>query len=205
MRLGSIVLAGGRSRRLGEPKEALPFLGGTLLGRAVETLLSCSAPVVVVARDEDQELPPIPLEAEITHDAQTGQGPLVGMLAGMKTLDGRCDAAFVSSCDLPFLTEHAVGWLADQLGDHDMVLARPGGIMQPLAAIYSLRVIAKVEALINEGILKPRALTERVNALVLEDAALATSGAAEQLLHNINSQEDYAAALAEAERRIGES
>ena len=77
--------------------------------------------------------------------------------------------------------------------------------MQPLAAIYSLRVIAKVEALINEGILKPRALTERVNALVLEDAALATSGAAEQLLHNINSQEDYAAALAEAERRIGES
>ena len=68
MILGSIILAGGRSRRMGRPKESLPFAGSTLLGHTVDVLLDCTFPVVVVARDQEQELPPIHLEADLVFD-----------------------------------------------------------------------------------------------------------------------------------------
>lgn len=45
---------------MGKPKESLTLGGKTLLGRAVETLLHCTWPVVVVARGGDQQMPPLP-------------------------------------------------------------------------------------------------------------------------------------------------
>ena len=62
MLIGSVVLAGGASSRMGRPKESLPFQGGTLLGRTVDLLLAHTWPVVVVAGRPEQELPPLPLE-----------------------------------------------------------------------------------------------------------------------------------------------
>ena len=50
MQIGAIILAGGRSRRMGKPKESLPIGDTTLLGRTSEVLLDCAFPVVVVAR-----------------------------------------------------------------------------------------------------------------------------------------------------------
>ena len=77
MHLGSIVLAGGRSRRLGKPKVSLPWGESTLLYETVVTLLDCTFPVVVVARDERQELPPLHTECELAFDGDPGGGPLV--------------------------------------------------------------------------------------------------------------------------------
>ena len=44
---------------MGRPKESLPIGDTTMLGRTVDTLLRCTYPVVVVARDRLQDLPPI--------------------------------------------------------------------------------------------------------------------------------------------------
>src|SRR5688572_29654059 len=106
MLVGSIILAGGRSRRMGQPKESLPFGGTTLLGRTVETLLDRTWPVVVVARPE-QQLPPLPLEARVVADDLPGQGPLQAIASGIRWLRGsngglgERDAAFVTGCDAP--------------------------------------------------------------------------------------------------------
>ena len=109
MLVGSLILAGGRSRRMGRPKEALPFADGTLLGNVAELLLDCTWPVLVVSRDADQELPPLPLEAALVHDDQPGSGPLAAIRTGMQQLRasgelGEQDAVFVTGCDAPFLT-----------------------------------------------------------------------------------------------------
>lgn len=192
------MLAGGRSRRMGQPKEALRFRDTTLLGHTVETLDRCCYPVVVVARDTDQQLPPLPIETEVTIDANADQGPLVGIAAGLDAVGADCDAVFVTACDAPFLTETAVGWLARQLGDHDLVMPRVEGKLQPLTAIYRVSVRDAIENLIAAGERRPRALAEQVNARILEDAEVDAFDPERRFLRSVNSPEEYAAAVAEA-------
>src|SRR4051794_21124741 len=99
---GGIVLCGGQSQRMGRPKAWLPFAGELLLPRVVRLVREAVAPVVVVAA-ADQELPPLPDEVQVVRDEQKGRGPLQGLAAGLASLAGRVEAAYVSSCDVPFL------------------------------------------------------------------------------------------------------
>src|SRR6187401_3304171 len=100
MRVGGIVLCGGQSQRMGRPKAWLPFAGELMLPRVVRLLREAVDPVVVVAAPE-QELPPLPGHVAIVRDAEKGRGPLQGIAAGLAALQGKVDAAFVSSCDVP--------------------------------------------------------------------------------------------------------
>jgi molybdopterin-guanine dinucleotide biosynthesis protein A len=201
MLVGSFVLAGGRSRRMGQPKEALPFLGTTLLGHTVETLLDCTWPVLVIGRGGDQQLPPLPLEAKLVHDDRPGQGPLAAIAAGMRhvrqqRLLGERDAVFVTGCDAPFLTGRAVGWLTDQLGDHQAAVPKVGGVLQPLCAVYRLDCLPAVEALLQAGIDTPRTIAEKVRTRILDEDLLRGFDAELRFLRNVNTRDEYEQARA---------
>ena len=132
-----IVLAGGRSTRMGSPKAALEWHGSTLLrrisgivGRAVD------GPVVVV-RAPGQALPALPDGVEVVEDAREGRGPLQGLAAGLAAVRDRVPAAYVSSTDVPLLHPRFVRRVLDALDDDtDVVLPEVGGYPQPLAAAY---------------------------------------------------------------------
>ncbi|MEM7199526.1 MAG: molybdenum cofactor guanylyltransferase [Planctomycetota bacterium] len=198
--LGSIVLTGGQSRRMGQAKESLPFRGTTLLGWTVETLLRCTHPVIIVARDEAQDLPPVPLEADMAYDADPGGGPLVGLSAGLRALQGHCDLAFVTGCDTPFLSETPIGALVGRIGDAQVVVPRIGGTLQPLAAIYRIDVLDQVDALVAKGERSLVALVEQLRAKELDEKAMDEFDPGRQLLRNVNSREEYEAAVADAEK-----
>ena len=203
MRLGSIILTGGKSDRMGKPKASLPFGDNTLLGRTVDMLLSCTYPVVVVARDTNQveaELPPVPLEADIVHDPEEhqGSGPLAGLLAGLGHVGGRCTAAFLTGCDVPFLTPGAVEWLAEQLGVHDLVIPEVGGMLQPLCAIYRTSIEPAVRKLLATDDRSLHGLTGSTNARVLTEAEVSAFDPSLRFLRGVNSPEEYQAALREA-------
>ncbi len=203
MRLGSIILAGGKSDRMGKPKASLPFGDNTLLGRTVDTLLSCTYPVVVVARDArqvEEELPPIPVEADIIHDAEEHQGcgPLAGLLAGLGRVGGRCTAAFLTGCDVPFLTPAAVEWLAEQLGDHDLVIPEVSGVLQPLTAIYCTSIEPAVRKLLATDDRSLHGLARSTNARLLDEAEVRVFDSSFRFLRGVNSQKEYQAALREA-------
>jgi molybdenum cofactor guanylyltransferase len=98
-----VVLAGGRSSRMGEPKAALEWHGSTLLHRAAAILCrALDGPVVVVAAP-GQELPGLPDGVAVVEDPVEGRGPVQGLAAGLAEVAGRADAAFVCSTDMPFL------------------------------------------------------------------------------------------------------
>src|SRR5438132_1025759 len=101
-RVGGIVLCGGRSKRMGRAKAWLPFAGEIMLPRVTRLVGEAVEPVVVVAAPE-QELPALPPGVTVVRDAERDRGPLQGLAAGLTALAGRADAAFLSSCDVPFL------------------------------------------------------------------------------------------------------
>src|SRR5260221_9093818 len=94
----AIILAGGKSSRMGQPKALLPFDNEPLITHLVRTLRSYFADIVVVAAP-DQELPPLPVT--LTRDAVAYQGPVGGIVYGLQAARGVC--CFVTSFDAPLL------------------------------------------------------------------------------------------------------
>jgi molybdopterin-guanine dinucleotide biosynthesis protein A len=196
MTTAGIVLCGGQSKRMGRPKAWLPFAGEVMLPRVVRLLGEAVSPIVVVAAP-DQDLPPLPDEIAVVRDEEKGRGPLQGLAAGLGALRGKADAAYLSSCDVPFLRPAFVHRLIDLLGEHAICVPRVGDYHHPLAAVYRIDVIDAVNHLLAENRLRPFFLFESVATRVVEAAEMADVDPTFQTLRNLNTPEDYEAALRE--------
>ena len=198
-----IVLAGGRSSRMGTPKAALEWHGSTLLRRVVGLVgRSVDGPVVVV-RAPGQALPDLPDGVEVADDAREGRGPLQGLAAGLAAVRDRADAAYASSTDVPLLHPCFIRRVLAALDDDvDVVLPEVGGFRHPLAAVYRTELADVVERLIAEDRMRPAFLFEscRVRRLdagaLLADPALAALDPDLDSLLNLNEPADYDAARA---------
>src|SRR5438105_5653334 len=154
MKTAGIVLCGGQSKRMGRPKAWLPFAGEIMLPRVVRLLSEVVAPIVVVAAP-GQDVPPLPPEVDVVRDPERGRGPLQGLAAGLAALQGRADAAYLSSCDVPFLRPAFVRRLIELLGEHAVCVPRVGGYHHTLAAVYRVEVADTVARLLAADRLRP--------------------------------------------------
>jgi molybdopterin-guanine dinucleotide biosynthesis protein A len=194
MNLAGVVLCGGQSKRMGRPKAWLPFDGEFMLPRVVRLLREVVSRVVVVAAPE-QDVPPLPDDVHIVRDEERGRGPLQGLAAGLSALAGAADAAYLTSCDVPFLQPAFVRRMVKLLGDHRVCVPRVGEFHHPLAGVYRLDVLPVVTRLLAEDRLRPFFLFEEVPTRVVEAAELADVDPTFQTLRNLNTPEDYEAAL----------
>jgi molybdopterin-guanine dinucleotide biosynthesis protein A len=202
-RAAGIVLAGGRSSRMGTPKAELEWHGSTLLRRVVGVLgRSVDGPVVVVGAP-GQTLPALPDGVEQVEDAREGRGPLQGLAAGLAAVRDRAEVAYASSTDVPLLHPRFIRRVLAELDDDvDVVLPEVGGFHHPLAAAYRTELVDVVERLIAEDRMRPAFLFEacRVRRLdadaLLGDPALAALDPDLDSLLNLNEPPDYEAARA---------
>jgi molybdopterin-guanine dinucleotide biosynthesis protein A len=197
LRVGGVVLCGGRSNRMGRPKAWLPFGDELMLPRVVRLLSEAVAPIVVVAAP-GQDVPPLPPGVDIIRDPERGRGPLQGLAAGLESLRGRTDAAYLSSCDVPFLQPAFVRRLIDLLGDHSICVPDVGGYRHPLAAVYRLEVSSAAARLLTEYRLRPMFLFEEVPSRLVLPEELVEVDATFQTLRNLNTPAEYEAALHDA-------
>lgn len=197
-KVAGIVLCGGQSKRMGRPKAWLPFGDELMLPRIVRLLGEVVNPIVVVAAP-GQDVPPLPTSIPIVRDEEKGRGPLQGLAAGLNALHGQADAAYVSSCDVPFLRPAFVRRLIDLLGDHAICVPRVADHHHPLAAVYRREVADAVARLLAEDRLRPFFLFEAVPTRIVEAAELADVDPTLQTLRNLNAPADYEAALRDEE------
>jgi molybdenum cofactor guanylyltransferase len=202
--VAGVVLAGGRSSRMGRPKAALEWHGSTLLYRTAAILGRVVAGPVAVVRAPAQELPDLPDGVELVDDPVEGLGPMQGVAAGLAAVGDRAGAAFVCSTDMPFLHPAFVRRVLLGLADPaiDLVLPVARGFRQPLAAGYRTSLAALIEAQIAEGNLRPGMLLKHCNAVQPDDAALLTSRELARddpdldSVLNLNTPQEYDAARA---------
>jgi molybdopterin-guanine dinucleotide biosynthesis protein A len=195
--VGGIVLCGGQSTRMGSPKAWLPVGPEVMLERVVRIVAGVVSPIVVVAA-EGQSLPELPPSASIARDENDSLGPLAGLAAGLKALRSEVDAVYVSSCDVPLLKPEFIRHVIAALGDHDMAIPHDGRGHHPLAAVYRTRVESTVRELIAGNQLRLRSLLERLDARLIDEAALRAVDRDLKSLRNVNSPEEYSAVLRDA-------
>ena len=197
MTVGGIVLCGGKSTRMGTPKAALRFGDETMLQRVVRLLDTVVAPIVVVAARE-QPLPPLPDSVSITRDEREAKGPLEGIRAGLTALPESIDAAYITSCDVPLLMPAFVERMIDLMGDHDIAVMEIDGFPHPLSAIYRRTVLPHVESLLAQDRLRPVFLFDAVSTRRVKPDDMRVADPELKTLRNLNTPEDYRAALADA-------
>src|SRR5690349_3292876 len=198
-----IVLAGGRSSRMGTPKAALEWHGSTLLRRVVGVLGRAIDGTVIVVRELGQELPSLPTGIDIVEDAREGRGPLQGLEAGLAAAREHAPVAYASSTDVPLLHPRFVRRVVAAMDDAtDVALPQIHGFPQPLAAAYRTELVEVVARLISEDRMRPAFLfeacrTTRLDAdALLGDPALAALDPELHSVLNLNEPADYEAARA---------
>lgn len=193
----AIILAGGKSSRMGQPKAMLPFGGEPLIVQVVRRL-GLLFPDMVVVVAPGQELPELPVT--LVRDEVAYQGPVGGIVYGLRACGGA--AAFVTSCDVPFLSLPLVSHLTSRLPGHDVVVPNWEGRPQPLHAVYRRSVLPLLEGQLERGELRPVFLYDKVRTLRVEEEEIRTVDPDGSSFFNMNAPEDYAAALARWERAM---
>jgi molybdopterin-guanine dinucleotide biosynthesis protein A len=187
--LCGLVLAGGKSTRMGIDKASLRHPDGrTLAERCGDFLAEAGCSDVYLSLRQDQALPEgINGEVKVLRD-DPGQsnGPVSGILAAM---NGRPDADWlVVACDLPRLDVATLKHLIGSIRDGELFLAYRSefdGLPEPLCAWYAAGSKAVIE---GSGIPCPRKILIRSECRLLDPFR---PGA----LDNANTPEDWAASL----------
>lgn len=192
--VGGVIVCGGKSTRMGRPKLALPFGDEVMLQRVVRILRQVVSPIVVVAAHE-QELPPLPDEILVVRDEYPDLGPLAGIATGLGALRGHAEAAYVTSCDVPLLKPEFIRRLIEQLETHAAIVPCDDEHAHVLAAVYRVELESLARQLLTEQRRRPLFLIEHSNALRIPTAQLRTVDPQLDSLRNVNTPEDYEAAL----------
>lgn len=187
----AIILTGGKSSRMGRPKALLPFAGEPLIVHTIRLLQKFFSDIVVVAAP-GQELPPLPVT--LTRDEVAYQGPVGGILYGLQT--AREEVCFVTSCDAPFLNPVLIAYLLSLASDYDVVVPHWEKRLQPLHAVYRRSVAPLLQAQLARGELRPIFLYKKVRTREVTEEEIRRFDPEGLSLWNMNSPEDYQAALA---------
>jgi molybdopterin-guanine dinucleotide biosynthesis protein A len=187
-----VILAGGKSRRMGRDKLPLKVGDATLLDRVHDALTFCCKEIVIVGEGGHTSA-----EVRRIPDLRPGsQGPLAGIEAGL--LAARFRPVFVAAGDMPFLTGELVQYLLGLLsGDVPAVVPVLEGGLHPLCAAYGGEVRTAVSAELDGGLRSVRGLLEALPGVrYVGEVELRRFGDPNVLLANVNSPEDLARARA---------
>jgi molybdenum cofactor guanylyltransferase len=203
-RTAGIVLCGGRSSRMGAPKAWLPFGAELMLPRVVRIVREAVGLVVVVAAP-GQDVPLLPADVRVVRDEIEGRGPLGGLAAGLSALEGAADVVYLSSCDVPLLVPEFVRGVCGAIVNVeynrsfviDVAVPRVCGRVHPLAAAYRVDVLPRALYLLAANRFSMTNLLDGLSRVELDAVKLATADPRLDSLLNVNTPEDYEAALRE--------
>jgi molybdenum cofactor cytidylyltransferase len=144
-----LVLAAGGSKRLGQPKQLLPYGSGTLLGHVLDTARACPFDqlVCVIGGAADEVRARVDLSgAEVVENPEFGEGCSSSIAAALGAVDARCEVLVLMLGDQPGVTAAGVETLLAGRGDAPIaVCAYDDGRGHPLA--FSSRVFGELREL----------------------------------------------------------
>ena len=160
--ISGLVLGAGGSKRLGRPKQTLPFRGGTLLGHVVGVARECAFDQLIVAiggaAEEVREQVDLNGAEVVVNDAY-GEGCSSSIAAALSVVDPRCDVLVLMLGDQPGVTAGTVAALLAGRGDAELAVCRyDDGRGHPIAfarstfgALANLHGDKGVWRLVDEG------------------------------------------------------
>lgn len=191
----AIVLAGGRSSRLGQDKALLSLGQETLLQRTCRVAAECAAAVYVITPHTERYQTLVPMigilqEQPLRGQSELYQGPLVGLLQALDYLAEQpthTPWVLALACDLPNLSPRVLQtwWhgVSQQPPDALACLPRRQGRWEPLCGFYSMASRSSLQQYVGQG---GRSFQGWLN----QQAVMPLPLKDEAMLMNLNTPED---------------
>jgi molybdopterin-guanine dinucleotide biosynthesis protein A len=186
VRFSGVILAGGKSRRMGRDKSHLILNGETLAARAVRRVGALTDDVILVTNTPEAFAD---LNVRLTGDAIPGGGALSGIHAGLTT--ARYDWSLVVACDMPFFNLDLIRFMASLVLDHQVIAPRWQGEIETLHTLYSRACAPIVEPILRRGGGRIIEFYERVRTRYVEPDEIAHFDPQGLAFFNVNSPEDW--------------
>ena len=184
-RTTGVILAGGKSSRMGSNKALLKFGSETIIERIHATLRSVFPQTCIVADNvEEYAFLGVPVYPDLVKQC----GPLGGIHSALANTAS--EFRFIVSCDVPFINDALVRHIAHSIEDADVCVPRADGKIHPLCGIYRETCAQVVSERIGKKQLKLQELLLNLKTIIVPiDASLPFFHP--RLLQNINSMDDY--------------
>jgi len=198
LEISCIILAGGKSLRLGHDK-VLEKVGRTsLLEKVISRIDSLSSEIVIVTSEERtfSQVTGNP-KFKIIPDIFPGKGSLGGIYTGLVTSCSFYNLVIAS--DMPFLNQSLLRYMIEVSDGFDFVLPRINSFFEPLHAIYSKNCIAPMESLIQQDRRVIIELFDFVKVRYIETGEIDRFDPQHLSFFNINTKEDLELARKMAE------
>jgi len=193
MKLTGVLLAGGKSSRMGVNKALLVIEGKTNIERLRDRILLVTSEIFLVANDQNSFSF---LEIPMIEDKKKGQGPLAGIEAGLSKSESSWN--LIVACDLPFFNEKIVGVLlkkAKSIPEAQAIIPNINGREHPLYALYHQSALEVVKKSLKQDKRRIRDVLSqmKVETITEDDLidAKMTVDEIEKAFFNMNRPEDY--------------
>jgi molybdopterin-guanine dinucleotide biosynthesis protein A len=183
--LAGLVLAGGRSTRMGREKALVDFEGQPLILRVAERMARAADPVFLASATPGRlgllDYAEVP-------DVAANCGPLGGLVAGLEASPH--DLMAVAAVDMPYLSPELMEFLASLRQEEDAVVPVGTTGLEPLHAVYAISAIPAMRRALAEGRYGLRRLLEGLRVREVPSSEWSHRGVDPGFAFNINTPAD---------------
>jgi molybdopterin-guanine dinucleotide biosynthesis protein A len=184
-----IVLAGGKSLRLGRDKIQETVGAESLLQRVLFQLTPFNGDVIIVT-DDRRHLSQLDdyQGARVVTDILPGKGVLGGIYTGLT--ESSSPYNLVVAGDMPFLNQALLRYMVGLSANFDLVVPRLGRLVEPLHAVYARNCLARIEGLLRGGVMEVRVLFELVRVRYVDASEIDHFDPDHLSFFNVNTEAD---------------
>lgn len=193
MEVSCIILAGGKSLRLGYDKVFETVGERNLLQQVISCAGTLGSEIIIVTAGE-QTFPGLTdySKLNIVTDIYPGKGPLGGIYTGLATSTSFYNLIVAS--DMPFLSRSLLRYMIRLSADFDLVVPRVGNLVEPLHAVYTKNCLAQIESMIKQDRLSVNQLFHLVKTRYVEVKEIEKFDPRRLSFFNVNTEADLARA-----------
>jgi molybdopterin-guanine dinucleotide biosynthesis protein A len=184
---GGLILAGGRSSRMGEPKCLIKVGGLRLIDWVADAMRArLDEDLIVVGGN----VSPLPGGFREVADLAPGAGPAAGLYAGLSACQS--EYVFATACDLPMLSPEVIRGLLLLMPGFDVVVPEIRGFLEPLCAVYKTSVVTPLKQILDSGERRIQALYAQVRTRVVPEVTVRQFDPGLNSFLNVNTRDDLA-------------
>ena len=180
-----MILAGGKSIRMGQDKALIEVDGVPIILRVFAVLDRLFRETIIVANEKE---PYAELNIPVYSDLVPGQGALGGLYTGL--VYSTFPYSFCVACDMPFLNRALIEYLLTRIDQYDAVVPRTSDGLQPLHAIYSKQCLEPIRHLLDLEKTKIMDFYPLIRLQIVDEKDFLTLDPERKSFTNVNTPEE---------------
>lgn len=180
----AIILAGGKSSRMGFDKQFLKIDKRRLMDKIISKLRSDFDEIIIVTNKPGHYLG---LSQIIREDIILGKGPLSGIHSGLKVASSKY--SLVVACDMPNLNMDYISYMKENVGQHGCT-TRFGDWIEPFSSFYSKDIVEDIEAYLKTNKRSIHDLLVNLQINYIDEQVARSFSPNWDMFLNLNTKED---------------